>query len=80
MMNVLHTRNAAKRENQSKDSTWAQDRENLGLQDKIGQDSQKSHKGVIFHLLVKKPPLNRFAPKFAQQLHSRHNHVCKVLN
>ena len=78
MMNVLHTRNAAKRENQSKDSTWTQDRENV--QDKIGQDSQKSHKGVIFHLLVKKPTLNRFALKFAQQLHPRHNHVCKVLN
>jgi len=35
-------------------------------QDRIGQDSQKSHKGVIFHLLGETPPLNRLASKFAQ--------------
>ena len=34
--------------------------------DKAGQDSQKSPKGIIFHLIGEKSPLNRFAPKFAQ--------------
>jgi len=29
-----------------------------------GQDSQKSHKGIIFYLVGEKPPLNWFAPKF----------------
>ena len=30
---------------------------------RTGQDSQKSHKGVIFHLFGEKPPLNRFSQK-----------------
>ena len=34
--------------------------------DRTGQDSQKSHKGVIFHLFGEKPPLIRFSQKFAQ--------------
>ena len=44
---------AIKRENRSNGSTWAQDREK---KDRTGQDSQKSHKGVIFHLFGEKPP------------------------
>jgi len=40
-----------------------QDREKRKGQDTTGQDSQKSHTGVIFHLLGEKPPLNRFLQK-----------------
>ena len=46
---------AIKRENRSNGSTWAQDREKI-----TGQNSQRSHKGVIFHLFGEKLPLNRF--------------------
>ena len=37
-----------------------------GSRKRTGQDSQKIHKGVIFHLFGEKPPLNRFSPQFAQ--------------
>ena len=72
---------AIKHENRSNGSTWAQDREKRKGEDRTGQESQKSHKGVIFHLFGEKPPLNRFSQK---KLHSscrpRRNHVCKLLS
>jgi len=33
--------------------------------EKKEQDSQKSHKGVIFHLVREKSPANQCAPEFA---------------
>ena len=41
------------RENRSRRSSWACERE------KKGQDRKKSHKRVTFHLFVEKPPLKR---------------------
>jgi len=38
--------------------------------DKIGQDSQKSHKVIIFTLFGEKPPLYRLKPKLAWQVTS----------
>ena len=45
---------------------------------RTGEDSQKSHKGVIFHLFGEKPPLNRFSQKFDYSCRQRRNHVCKL--
>ena len=45
------------RENRSRRSSWACEREK---KDRTGQDrTGKSHKRVIFHLFVEKPPLKR---------------------
>ena len=66
---------AIKRENRFNDSTWAQDREK---KDRTGQS--KSHKGVIFHLLGEKSPLNAFLQNLHSICRPRRNHVCQLLS
>ena len=48
--------------------------------DRTGQGSQNSHKGVIFHLLGKKPHWTDFRRNLHSSCRPRRNHVCKHLN
>jgi len=47
---------------------------------KTGQNSQKSHQGVIFHLLGEKPHWTDFHKNVHSSCGPRRNHVCKLLN
>jgi len=56
-----HVIRAIKRENRFNGSTGRRIEKK-----RTTQDSQKSHKGVIFHLFGEKPELNPFSSKFVQ--------------
>ena len=58
-------------------ATWAQDREK---KDRTLQDSQKSHKGVIFHLFGRSPHWTDFHKNLHSSCRPRRNHVCKVMS